>query len=94
MTYALLGQSNSIRVLASCAVVFLGYVVGSYGESGFSWLGVLYGVGASFFTAMNAIYVKKTLGAVNNDHWCVICDVFIRIRIDDCVQAAVILQYH
>ena len=29
----------------------------------------MFGVGASFFTALNALYVKKTLAVVNDDQW-------------------------
>lgn len=50
-------------------MVFLGFVIGSYGEINFSWAGVIYGVGSSAFVALYGIYVQKTLAAVDNNQW-------------------------
>ncbi|KAI3659323.1 hypothetical protein MP638_003197 [Amoeboaphelidium occidentale] len=68
-TYTYLGQSTSKGALISCAVVFFGFVFGSYGELNFSWRGVIFGVGSSFFVALYGIYVKKTLIVVDNNQW-------------------------
>lgn len=69
LTYLLLGTTTSFVVLQACAVICAGYVLGSWGEVNFSWTGLLFGMGASFFTALNALYVKKTLAVVNDDQW-------------------------
>ena len=80
LTYMILQQTTSFRVLQSCGLVFLGYMIGSYGEVNFSWLGVIFGVLASLFTALNAIYVKKTLSVVNNDQWCAFCTLIYKLH--------------
>eukprot|EP00741_Cyanophora_paradoxa_P017420 tig00020965_g16829.t1 len=69
LSYYMLNQSISQRVLTSCGVVFLGYVVASYGEVNFSWMGIIYGILSSLFVSLNSIYVKKVLPAVNGDTW-------------------------
>ncbi|CAG8747828.1 12495_t:CDS:1, partial [Racocetra fulgida] len=45
----------------------MGFVVGSYYEINFSWEGIIYGVASSAFVALYGIYVKKTLGVVENN---------------------------
>ncbi|KAI3632521.1 hypothetical protein MIR68_009627 [Amoeboaphelidium protococcarum] len=69
LTYFMLKQSISYAALVSCLVVFLGFLLGSVGEINFSWLGLIFGVGSSFFVALYGIYVKKTLNFVDNDQW-------------------------
>ncbi|ORX86790.1 hypothetical protein K493DRAFT_268866 [Basidiobolus meristosporus CBS 931.73] len=68
-TYSLLGQRTSMPAMVGCAIVFVGFVVGSYGEVNFSWAGIFYGVSSSAFVALYGIYVKKTLGIVENNQW-------------------------
>ncbi|CAG8530915.1 6631_t:CDS:2 [Diversispora eburnea] len=68
-TYTLLGGKTSFPALACCSVVFMGFVIGSYGEINFSWEGIIYGVASSVFVALYGIYVKKTLIYVENDQW-------------------------
>jgi GDP-fucose transporter C1 len=68
-TYVILGQKTSPSALLACLIVFLGFAIGSYGEINFSWAGIFYGVGSSAFVALYVIYVKKTLGAVDNNQW-------------------------
>ncbi|CAG8540876.1 1744_t:CDS:2 [Funneliformis caledonium] len=68
-TYTLLGAKTSFAALICCGVVFLGFVIGSYGEINFSWEGIIYGVASSAFVALYGIYVKKTLSAVDNNQW-------------------------
>jgi len=63
-----LGENTSRPALISVVVVVLGYIVGVDGEVQYSKLGVFYGVSASAFVALNAIYVKKTMGIVS-DKW-------------------------
>ncbi|KAK4519042.1 uncharacterized protein ATC70_009270 [Mucor velutinosus] len=68
-TYVILGKKTSTPALVACFIVFLGFVIGSYGEINFSWAGVVYGVGSSAFVALYGIYVQKTLAAVDNNQW-------------------------
>ncbi|OZJ06176.1 hypothetical protein BZG36_01026 [Bifiguratus adelaidae] len=68
-TYTILGQTTSMTAMFACLIVFLGFVIGSYGEINFSWPGMFAGVGSSAFVALYGIYVKKTLGAVDNNQW-------------------------
>ncbi|KXS19332.1 GDP-fucose transporter [Gonapodya prolifera JEL478] len=68
-TYYILGHTTNTQTLFACAIVTLGFALGSYGEINFSWAGVLFGVGSSVFVALYGIYVKKTLAYVENDQW-------------------------
>jgi GDP-fucose transporter C1 len=68
-TYTMLGQMTSTNALFACAVVFLGFVLGSAGEINFSWLGIIFGLGSSCFVALYGIYVKKTLTVLDNNQW-------------------------
>ncbi|CAI2174922.1 14038_t:CDS:2 [Funneliformis geosporum] len=65
----ILSAKTSFAALICCGVVFLGFVIGSYGEINFSWEGIIYGVASSAFVALYGIYVKKTLSAVDNNQW-------------------------
>lgn len=66
-TYLILHQSTSPRALACCGVLVFGFVIGSWGEVNFSLLGSVFGVASSALGALYGIYVKKVLGALNND---------------------------
>ncbi|KAI8970126.1 triose-phosphate transporter family-domain-containing protein [Mycotypha africana] len=68
-TYVILKKKTSRPALFACFVVFLGFLIGSYGEINFSWAGVFYGVGSSAFVALYGIFVQKTLPAVDNNQW-------------------------
>ncbi|KAF9919250.1 hypothetical protein BX616_010502 [Lobosporangium transversale] len=68
-TFTMLRQTTSPAAVFSCAIVVLGFFVGSYGETNFSWPGLLAGVGSSIFVALYGIYVKKTLALVDNNQW-------------------------
>ncbi|CAG8580680.1 6796_t:CDS:2, partial [Ambispora gerdemannii] len=68
-TYTLLGAKTTIPALFACAIVFFGFVVGSYGEINFSWQGIIYGVMSSAFVALYGIYVKKTLIVLEKNEW-------------------------
>jgi GDP-fucose transporter C1 len=50
-------------------LVIIGFLVGSEGEVNFSWAGVTFGVLSSVFIALHGVYVKKVLGAVENNEW-------------------------
>lgn len=69
LSYFLLGTTTSSPALLSCAIVFLGFVLGSYGEINFTWSGLIFGVLSSVFVALYGIHVKKALVHVNNDQW-------------------------
>jgi len=68
-----LGKPTSRQAITACLVILLGFVVGSYGEINFSWIGILSGVASSCFVALYGIYVKKTLAIVENNEWYVVC---------------------
>ncbi|KAG2183773.1 hypothetical protein INT43_006784 [Umbelopsis isabellina] len=68
-TYIILKKKTSTAAIGACAIVFLGFVIGSYGEINFSWEGLLYGVGSSAFVALYGIYVQKSLAIVDNNQW-------------------------
>jgi GDP-fucose transporter C1 len=72
LTYLMLGQKTSPKALLCCLFLVLGFVLGvnQEGEIGdLSIRGVIYGVVASLFVALNAIYVKKILPIVDGDSW-------------------------
>lgn len=68
-TYTVLGQKTSSPAIMSCVIIFIGFVLGSYGEMNFSWEGVVYGVAASCFVALYGIFVKKKLAVVQDNEW-------------------------
>jgi GDP-fucose transporter C1 len=65
----LLGSHTSTKTAACLAVVIFGFFMGSWGEVNFSMRGTVAGILSSFFVSLNAIYTKKILVAVDNDHW-------------------------
>ncbi len=68
-TFLMLGSTTSHRVLATLAVVIVGFFIGAEGEVNFSWLGTLFGIGSSAFVSLNSIYTRKVLPAVQDDKW-------------------------
>eukprot|EP00158_Paraphelidium_tribonemae_P003645 Partr_v1_DN26276_c1_g4_i1_m48411 putative Solute carrier family 35 member C1 len=64
-----LGKSTSTPALVACGIVFMGFLLGSAGELNFSWIGLFFGVGSSFFVALYGIYVKKTLAYMDDNQW-------------------------
>lgn len=67
--FVVLGQSTSPSAMACCLVVVSGFLLGNQQEVQWSLIGVIFGVGSSFFVAMNAIYVKKKFALVDNNPW-------------------------
>lgn len=65
----MLGSKTSPATLACLGVVILGFFMGSRGELNFSFKGTVAGILSSLFVSLNAIYTKKVLPAVDNDHW-------------------------
>lgn len=67
--FLILGQRTSAAAMLCCLLVVSGFLVGNQQELRWSIQGVLFGVAASFFVAMNAIYVKKKFPLVDNNPW-------------------------
>jgi hypothetical protein len=58
--------------LRSCGLLTAGFILGVQQEgktANLSMLGVLMGVVASVFTALNAIYTRRVMPAVGNNSW-------------------------
>jgi len=71
-SYVILGQLTSKRALLCCGVIIGGFFLGVNQEDAagsLSVVGVIYGVLASLFVALNAIYTKKTLASVGDSIW-------------------------
>ncbi|CAE7539969.1 hypothetical protein FNF29_01495 [Cafeteria roenbergensis] len=64
LSFVILGQSTSIKVLGCLAVVVGGFFLGAGGEVRFSLIGTIFGVTSSLFVSLNSIYTKETLGLV------------------------------
>lgn len=65
----MLGSSSSTPTLVCLGVVIVGFFMGSSGEINFSLKGTIAGILSSLFVSLNAIYTKKVLPVVDNDHW-------------------------
>uniref|UniRef100_A0A0N5A6T3 TPT domain-containing protein n=1 Tax=Parastrongyloides trichosuri TaxID=131310 RepID=A0A0N5A6T3_PARTI len=71
-TYLILGQKTSFPAILCCGLIILGFFLGVDQENvggTLSIAGVVFGVLASLFVALQAIYVKKTLPDVNQSIW-------------------------
>jgi len=68
-TYMILGQETSMPAIRASLIVMFGFLVGSYGEVRFSWIGIFFGVLSSAFVSLYSIYVKKIMQYVDNDQW-------------------------
>jgi GDP-fucose transporter C1 len=72
LSYLMLGQKTSMQALFWCAILVFGFILGvdQEGELGdLSAQGVIFGILASLFVALNAIYVKKILPLVEDNSW-------------------------
>lgn len=67
--FIVLGQRTSLPAITCCLLVVSGFLLGNQQELRWSLQGVLFGVSASFFVAMNAIFVKKKFPLVDNNPW-------------------------
>lgn len=68
-TYLILGQTTSLNAILCCLVIIGGFLLGVDQEDAsgsLSVLGVIYGVLASLFVALNAIYTQRTLPSVGD----------------------------
>lgn len=66
------GEKTSTKALGCCAIIIVGFFLGIDQENGLGSLtfyGVFFGVMASAFVALNAIYTKKSLPMVDNNIW-------------------------
>ncbi|XP_063853965.1 GDP-fucose transporter 1-like [Scylla paramamosain] len=71
-TFFILGQRTSMPALVSCAVIVGGFWLGVDQESvsgSLSVMGVVFGVLASIFVSLNAIFTKKILPALDGSVW-------------------------
>ncbi|XP_062522442.1 GDP-fucose transporter 1-like isoform X2 [Corticium candelabrum] len=72
LTYFVLNTTTSMQTLLCCAVIITGFLLGvnQEGSTGhLSYGGVICGVMASLFVALNAVYSKRALPLVNNNPW-------------------------
>uniref|UniRef100_A0A8R1TV24 TPT domain-containing protein n=2 Tax=Onchocerca TaxID=6281 RepID=A0A8R1TV24_ONCVO len=68
-SYLILGQLASLKAILCCALIIGGFFLGVDQEDDAGTLsitGVIYGVAASMFVALNAIYTQRTLPSVGN----------------------------
>jgi len=71
-TYLILGQTTSFKALFCCAIIIGGFLLGVDQEKvsgSLSYMGVFFGITASLCVALNAIFTKRILPAVNNNVW-------------------------
>lgn len=66
LTYIVLGESTSSKVLGSLVVVIAGFFLGTDGEINFSMIGTMFGVCSSLFVSVNAILTKRMLSVLDN----------------------------
>lgn len=72
LTYFFFGERTSIKAMLCCGMIIFGFLLGIDQEKGLGSLtfnGVLFGILASLFVALNAIYTKKSLNAVDDNIW-------------------------
>jgi GDP-fucose transporter C1 len=72
MTFFILGQKTSLSAIACCGVIVGGFYLGVDQEDAsgsFSLSGTLYGILASLFVSLFAIYTKKVLPVVDGNIW-------------------------
>ena len=69
LTYFFLGETTSLATLGTLGVVVGGFFLGSAGEVRFSLLGSAFGLTSSLFVALNGIWTKKGMAAVDGNQW-------------------------
>lgn len=72
LTYFVLGQKTSIQAVICCASIIFGFWLGVDQEGAVGTLsvsGVIFGVLASLFVSLNAIYTKKVMPLVEDNIW-------------------------
>merc|ERR1712077_94401 len=71
-TYVILGQKTTTRAILCCVTIIFGFWLGidQENESGsLSISGTIYGVLASVFVSLYAIFIKRILPVVDNNVW-------------------------
>ena len=88
LSYVLLKQSISIRVLACCVCIVAGFLLGIKEEdnsvANFNIYGVFCGILASASVAAYSIYIKRTLAVVEGNIW--------RLQIYNNINAVILLS--
>lgn len=80
LTYSILGQKTSMKAIACCGVIIVGYILGFSEEKEAKsedteeaahdlTMGVIYGILASLFVSLYAIYIKRVLPCVDDNVW-------------------------
>jgi len=72
LSYVILKQTTSCKAISCCAIIIAGFGLGVNQEGvagSLSVYGVVFGVSASLFVALNAIYTKKKLPVVDDNVW-------------------------
>ncbi|CAJ1049221.1 GDP-fucose transporter 1 isoform X1 [Xyrichtys novacula] len=72
LSFVILKQTTSLQAILCCGVILGGFWLGvdQEGVAGsLSWTGVFFGVLASAFVSLNAIYTKKVMPAVDGNIW-------------------------
>ena len=69
LTFAILGERTSLRVVGCLAAVVAGFFLGARGEMRFSLLGTSFGVVSSVFVSLNSIAQKRYMGVVEDNIW-------------------------
>lgn len=72
LDFVLLGQRTSLPAIGCCGIVIAGFLLGNQQELHWSLSGGFFGLGASIFVALNAVFVKKMLPFVDNNPWKII----------------------
>ncbi|XP_038160768.1 GDP-fucose transporter 1 isoform X2 [Cyprinodon tularosa] len=72
LSFIILKQTTSLQALLCCGIILGGFWLGVDQEGltgSLSWSGVFFGVLASAFVSLNAIYTKKVMPAVDGSIW-------------------------
>jgi len=69
LSQVVLGSTTSVKTAGCLLIVIAGFFMGAKGEVKFSSIGTMFGICSSVFVSLNAIFTKKVLPAVDNDHW-------------------------
>ncbi len=67
------GQTPSIRILLSCILIFLGFIIGIFGERRFSettvtTAGIVFGILSSLSTSCHSFIIKSSFGKVQSQY--------------------------
>jgi len=71
-SYVILGQKTSVKAIACCGFIILGFSMGIREEgniNSLSYKGIIFGVTGSLFVCLNAIYTKRCMPAVDGNIW-------------------------